>query len=248
MGEGFEILKGKRYGRSIFLGQSGPYKLAMYRIQSKGNKARKIISEKEDGNVYWKVVSTNEKENEANPRYLFYNILEARKNILFLANGEHSLLISKLIDNPTLPSINALSILMNCYEEKKENIVDGIKLYSYEDDKHGTPRISGVIMDKEMAFCRLLKDKEGKRCTMSSAHPLKRGQGNMISTYSGEIKPILPSFTDSPININFEGSLEEIVMDFHNSSPPEFRVATAGMLWSEAEGVVKEYIFNEDEN
>ncbi|UCD04173.1 MAG: hypothetical protein JSW73_00815 [Candidatus Woesearchaeota archaeon] len=247
MVEGFDVLKGKRYGRSICLEQNGPYKAAFYRIQSEGNKARKIVSEEKDGNVYWKTISTNEEENEANPRYLLYNILEVRKNMLFLANGEHSSLIANTIDNSTIPSLNAMSILMNSYENKRENIVDGIKLYSYEDDRHGTPRISGAVMHKEMAFCSVLKGKDKRPHIMSSNHNLERGKGKIISTYSGEIKDPLPSFTSIPIEVKLEGSLEELVNNFHESSPIKYRVSTAGILWTEGEGVIKEAIVNENE-
>lgn len=107
--------------------------------------------------------------------------------------------------------------------------------WDYEPDEPTfTPRVSGCILPSNNAALSIIKrEEEGRSQRVYFEIPLIPGQGKMISTYTGDNKDPLPSFSGFPEDVFLkEASAEDMAAAVYEALKPkephnDFRVAVA---------------------
>ena len=222
MTKGLERLSEKDYpGRVIIIGteKSGKNVVVLYAItgRSPSSQARKI----EFSDHKFQVKPTDESIlRTGNVDLLIYPAILLSEGII-VSNGRQT----DDIQAAARGAGNAVYVL----ESSLTN-------WEYEPDVPTfTPRISGCILPSKNAALSLIKRKgDGSTQREYFEIPLIPGQGKMISTYAGENKDPLPSYTGLPEDVFLsESSAEDMAAAVYEAMKPkegkhsDFRVSVA---------------------
>lgn len=227
MEKSLKNLSSKRYpGRIIIIGKdlSGKNIIVLYAItgRSPSSRARKIALEND---CIW-VKPVNQKTLEGgNIELLIYPAVYLSQRIV-VSNGKQTTDIIRSLDQSQNP-VDAFATSLNKWD--------------YEPDPPAyTPRISGCVFSREHAALSIIKRAaDGSSVRHFFEIPLIAGKGKMITTYSGENKDPLPSYSGEPVDVALSGitaqETAEIVYDA--LKPPagqeDFRVGLASVFCSD---------------
>jgi len=213
-------------GRVIIIGksQSGKEKIVVYGItgRSPSSQARKI--EREGNALFVKPTDVNTLK-EGNVDLLIYPAVLLGTGIA-VSNGKQTSDIFASLNK----SKNAVEILSL-----------SLKKWYYEPDFPAfTPRISGCVINDEIAALCIIKRAEDRSLErIFFEFPLIAGKGTMVATYTGEDKDPLPSFSGKPLELELIGENAEAVAEgvwealCPKKNRKDYRVAIACVFFKE---------------
>jgi IMP cyclohydrolase len=122
-----------------------------------------------------------------------------------------------------------------------EVLLRSLSGWDYEPDSPiFTPRISGcALLGKKAALSIIRRGPDGSSQRKYYDIPTQVGQGKMISTYAGENRDPLPSFTGEPVDVEIqEQRAEEMTKRIYEALGPEpgkedFRVSVACVYFAD---------------
>jgi len=227
MTEGLEMLSDRKYpGRVIILGRdrSEENEVVIYAItgRSPSSQARKIVFKND---TVWVRPVDYEIIKDGNIDLLIYPAILLSGGIA-VSNGKQTLDIRSCIRQ----SQNPVEILKLAHSK-----------WDYEPDAPAfTPRISGCIIPENRAALGIIKRAEDGSSTKNFFEvPLNAGKGKMITTYNGENKDPLPSFTGEPVNLDLFGkTAADVAEDVYDAMRPQiqdedFRVSVISVFYRE---------------
>ncbi len=230
---GLEALTAMEYpGRFIILGadRDALHTIVVYGItgRSPSSKARKMVHDKMGRKV--SVVPTDEEIlKTGNLDLLVYDAILYEKGIA-VSNGKQTN-DAALFGAKSQPGKNAPELL--------GSLAIGLNRWDYEPDAPThTPRITGVVNEirYNFAFFNIIRRSVGREATNSRHYfqfPLIPGQGKLITTYTGENRDPLPSFTGEPLDVVLpQMNAYQLANDVYNALTPrnptkDYRVAVA---------------------
>lgn len=174
---GEDFLKKPYPGRGLIVGYNNGVSAAVYFLTGRKPSSQARVLEQKDNVVYTK--STDSKLlSEGNPELLLYNAVMFLDDLLVVSNGRQT---------DTVFSEQLV---------RKESVLDNFKQslsqWSYEDDRHDTPRIAGVIKGEE-AYVGMIKRFKGYPFSMITQVP--KGDLVGVSTYDGvDADPLMPGW------------------------------------------------------
>jgi IMP cyclohydrolase len=219
MGGGLELLKSMTYpGRMIIIGEdpSGASAVAIYAItgRSPASQARRLVRK---GDTVWVRPTDKEIIKKGNPELLIYPAIRFARGVV-ISNGRQT---EDIRPDAGQTAVAALKTALRRWE--------------YEPDPPAfTPRISGCILPGGQAALSMIKkaaDGSARRSYFDAA--LTAGRAKLVSTYSGQNRDPLPSFSGSPrdLKLTEKTAARQAEAIFESLAPragePDFRVAVA---------------------
>ena len=226
MKESLVNFRQKEYpGRLIILGKdpSGQNIVAVYAItgRSPASQARKLVLK---GDTIWTEATEEKLLSSGKIELLLYPALFLSQGIA-ISNGQQTEDIKQSLDLDKTP----LQILSTA-----------LAGWSYENDPPiYTPRISGCLVSTERAALSIIKRNEnGNAVKNIFEFPLIPGKGRLISTYQGDNKEPLLSFSGEPEPIEVKAeNTRDLARSVYQALEPkpgqrDFRVAVASVFFS----------------
>lgn len=229
MKKGLEKLTAKEYpGRVIILGKdpTGNKVVVVYAItgRSPSSQARKLIKESD---TIWAKPTDEEVLRKGQVELLIYPAVYLSRAIVVSNGRQTSAIIDKLSESP-----NPASILLSA-----------LGTWDYEPDAPiFTPRISGCVLSLERAALSVIRrgaDSSSLRDVFEFS--LVSGQGKMVTTYKGENRDSVPSFSGDPVGLEIQKrTCQEMAEAVYEAlgpagEGPDFRVAVACVFSSSPE-------------
>jgi IMP cyclohydrolase len=221
MTEGLEALSSRLYpGRVIIIGKdvSGENVVVVYAItgRSPASQARKIIFDKKRALV--KPTDENVLK-KGDIDLLIYSAISI-SGAIAVSNGKQT---------------DDISARLAASKSSAEVLKEALAVWDYEPDAPAyTPRISGCVLFSDSASLSIIRRaEEGSSVREFFEFPLISGRGKMITTYTGENRDPLPSFTGEPEDViiptRTAQETAEIIYSAMGPAIPgkDFRVATA---------------------
>lgn len=242
MNKGLKSLSKREYpGRVIILGKdkSGEKDVVIYAItgRSPSSQARKLELEN-DG--IWAKPTDEEVLKKGNRDLLIYPAMFFYRGIV-VSNGKQTIDIKASLGEGRDPA---------------EILELALHNWDYEPDSPiFTPRISGCILpQKTPALSIIRRGPDGSSIKNIYEIPLEAGKGKMITTYAGENRDPLSTFSEEPVDIEIEEEKADAMAEaVYNALEPEqgkkdFRVALACVFSSDVNsGEFEIYIINKYE-
>jgi len=240
----FEKLAEMEYpGRVIIVGQNNDgLAVALYAItgRSESSQARRLVMSEDQKGI---IVQPTDKEllKKGDPDLLVYPAIVLKGAHIVISNGKQTESLADVISQ----GVNLKDMTYSGLKAKGWN-------WKYEPDKPNyTPRINGCIYKDEAILFTLFHCKDGSVGTGLDLFDFEKGKGKILSTYTGENKDPLPSFTRLPIEVglNFDTIKDTVEAMYDTLSPngsnPDFRVSVAGVSYKHGEPHFREvYIKN----
>jgi len=213
MADGRERLRANPYpGRGIILGldASGRYAVQLYWITARSAGSRNRILVMEEGDVRTQPFDLAARTNDPN---IYYRAIASTGNLHVVTNGDHTeLIVDHLQQGGTFD--------------------DAVRRIGFESDAPNfTPRIAGLSdLSGPRPVIHLAHARKGE--TVDPIHGIyaydgiEPGRGYCLHTYAEDGDP-LPSFTDSPYEIELRGTPEAAASDVWDLLPAGRRVALA---------------------
>lgn len=229
MKAGLEKLADKEYsGRVIILGKDpdGKRAVVVYAItgRSPSSQARKLEKE---GDTIWVKPIDEDTLKTGNADLLIYPAVYLSRGVV-VSNGKQT---SDIIDHLG-KSLDPASLLQSA-----------LRRWDYEPDAPiFTPRISGCVLSLEKAALSVIR-RAPDSSSVRDVHEfsLVSGQGMMVTTYQGENRDPVPSFSGEPVNLTIQQrtcqDMAEAVYEALGPAGegPDFRVAVACVFSSSLE-------------
>lgn len=229
MSKGLRNLARKDYpGRVIIIGKdkSGENVIVIYVItgRSPSSQARKLV--KEDDTI-WAKPTDEEILKEGKIELLVYPAICLSRGIA-ISNGRQTFDIEAELDQSQNPS---------------EILSTALSRWDYEPDPPiFTPRISGCVVSRKRAALSIIKRAEdGDSIRDIFEFPLIAGKGKMISTYTGENKEPLVTFSGGPLDLELnKKKAKDMAESLYETLGPEeggkdYRVAVCCIFSSNIE-------------
>lgn len=222
MTQGLESLSSMEYpGRVIIIGQdpTGKKMVVIYAItgRSPSSQARKLTFQ---GDAIWAQPTDEKTLKMGNIDLLIYPSVVFSTQGIAVSNGKQTSDIGFGLDQ----SQNPVEVLSR-----------SLSGWDYEPDSPiFTPRISGcALLGKKAALSIIRRGQDGSSQRRYYDIPTQAGQGKMISTYAGENRDPLPSFTGEPFEVEIQAQrADEMAKRIYEALGPEsgredFRVSVA---------------------
>lgn len=223
---GLEKLAEKEYpGRVIILGKdpTGKKVVVVYAItgRSPSSQARKLVKE---GEAIWAKPIDENILKTGQVELLVYPAVYLSRGVV-VSNGKHtSDIIEKMGESP-----NPAAVLQSA-----------LRTWDYEPDAPiFTPRISGCVLSHEKAALSVIRRGEDNSSMREIFEfSLVAGQGKMVTTYEGENRDPVKSFSGEPLSLEIREKtgqgMAKAVYDALGPAgeKPDFRVAVACVCFS----------------
>jgi len=221
MAKGLESLSAKEYpGRVIIIGRdkSGKNEVVIYAItgRSPSSQARKL--ELEDDAIRAKPTD-DETLKKGNIDLLVYPAILFSRGIA-VSNGKQTVDIKTRLGQSQNPEV-VLALALHKWDYEPDSPIF-------------TPRISGCVLPQKKAALGIIKRApDGSSMRSIFEIPLIAGKGKMITTYRGENKDPIPTFTGEPIDIEIkEEKADDMAEAVYDALGPEagksdYRVSVA---------------------
>lgn len=246
MVEGLESLVNMNYpGRIVIIGrdEKNENNVVVYGITGRSSSSQARILEyiKDEIGFTVKVKPTDEKIiNEGNKALLIYDAIKYLEEGIVVSNGVQTNLILDTLLNKKYK--NPVACLDDSFREKY--LINNIDVTSYEpDEPNFTPRISGLIINKNAALSIITKGSNEEPQKAYYSFILQTGKGKLVATYTGVNKDPLPSFNGSPLDVILKGNIEELANNVYQALG-EFKVGVACVF----SGQKEPYIINKNLN
>ncbi len=241
--QGLESLSSREYpGRVVIIGQdsSGINTVIIYAItgRSPSSQARKLAVEE---NAIWAQPTDEEALKKGNRELLVYPAVRFTTRGIAVSNGKQTSDVGTALAR----SQNAVEVLSS-----------SLSTWDYEPDSPiFTPRISGCVLPGRKAALGIIRrGADGASQRKFYDIPLNPGRGKMITTYSGENKDPLSSFTGEPVGVGIQAKrADEMAEAVYEALGPEagkddFRVSVACVFAGDFDTQQNEiYIINRHE-
>lgn len=228
MTQGLESLSSMEYpGRVIIIGQDpkGKNMVVIYAItgRSPSSQARKLTFQ---GDAIWAQPTDEKTLKMGNIDLLIYPSILFSTLGIAVSNGKQTSDIG-----------SSLGLSQNPVEVLSRSLSG----WDYEPDSPiFTPRISGcVLLGKKAALSIIRRGPDGSSKRRYYDIPPKAGLGKMISTYAGENRDPLPSFTEEPVEVEIQAQrADEMAKIIYDALGPEtgkddFRVSVACIYFAD---------------
>ncbi len=244
-------------GRFIIIGrdEKGENNITVYGItgRSTSSQARKLEDLDKHGVV--RVNTTDRKVLEnGNPSLLLYEAMffydsipkfanvdkpEFRGPVVGVSNGAQTKLIYNVMKRRfhcrSIPGhVLAESLNKPFYEFDPQH--GWVNITSYEpDEPNWTPRISGIALAESYAFYSSVREEDGGRRGKFCQFDYSPGEGGLMSTYQGESRAPLPSFSGPSLEVRLDNemigeSALEAAEAAYSTLNEEYRVCVAAVF------------------